>query len=66
MDVVIVLITIKFRFGDAAGGFENVGKKFCEKWVKPGGDGLGGTEDTQNIFAKTRFYFIKYNKKFKK
>lgn len=48
----------KVLFGDAAGGFENVGKKFCEKWVKPGGDGLGGTEDTQNIFAKTRNKFV--------
>ena len=38
-------------YGDENGPFKDVGPNVCNNWIKPGGDGTGGTAHKKNIFG---------------
>ena len=38
-------------YGDENGPFKDVGPNVCNNWIKPGGDGIGGSAHKKNIFG---------------
>lgn len=42
-------------YGDENGPFKDVGPKVCNNWIKPGGNGTGGSAHKKNIFGDYPF-----------